>query len=71
MIPPDRKMVVENRTAAVAVAVRSRPMRVNRKAITTVAKTSKKPSTQRWTTHHRQYSAMARFDCRCQNSPGT
>ncbi len=29
--------------------------------MTTVAKTSKKPSTQRCTTHHRQYSAMARF----------
>jgi hypothetical protein len=27
----------------------------------TVAKTSKKPSTQRWTTHQRQYSTEARL----------
>ena len=46
-------------------------MRVNRKAITTVAKTSKKPSTQRWTTHQRQYSAMARLVWRCHIRPGT
>ena len=45
--------------AAVAVAVRNRPMRVNRKAMTTVANTSKNPSTQRCTTHQRQYSAIA------------
>jgi hypothetical protein len=28
-------------------------------AITAVAKTSKKPSTQRWTSHQRQYSIIA------------
>ena len=29
--------------------------------MTTVAKTSKKPSTHRWTTHQRQYSAIDRW----------
>jgi hypothetical protein len=43
MIPPDRKITVEKSTPAVAVAIRSSPMRVNRKAMTTVAKTSKNP----------------------------
>ena len=37
--------------------------------MTTVAKTSKKPSTHRWTTHQRQYSAIARFVCRPHISP--
>ena len=52
-------MTVEKSTAVVAERTCSRPMRVKRKAMTTVAKTSKKPSTQRCTTHQRQYSAMA------------
>src|SRR5262249_12875184 len=34
------------------------PSRAKRKAMTVVAKTSKKPSTQRGTTHQRQYSTM-------------
>jgi len=33
------------------------PMRARMKAMNTVAKTSKKPSTHRCTTHQRQYSA--------------
>lgn len=55
--------MVENKTEAVAVAVLKSPMRVNRKAMTTVANTSKNPSTHRWTTHQRQYSAMAKCVC--------
>ena len=39
--------------------------------MTTVANTSKKPSTQRWTTHQRQYSAIARFVCRPAPSAAT
>src|SRR4051812_2781490 len=58
---PDRKMAVANRTALVAEAVLRRPMRVNRKAMTTVAKTSKNPPPRGWTTSHRQYSAMATY----------
>ena len=53
--------IVANSTATVAVRVRNRPSRVNRNAMMTVANTSKKPSTQRWTTHQRQYSASARW----------
>src|SRR5205085_12575070 len=58
MMPPDRKMTVEKSTARVAVLTESSCRRVNRNAITTVAKTSKKPSTRRCTTHQRQYSAV-------------
>ena len=47
MMPPDRKIVVENKAALVALRISSSLSRVNRKAITTVAKTSKNPSTQR------------------------
>ena len=47
MIPPERKIVVENRAALVAVRISISLSRVNRKPITTVANTSKKPSTQR------------------------
>ena len=57
-MPPDRKMTVEKSTAFVAVWMERSFRRVKRKAMTTVAKTSKKPSTQRWTTHQRQYSAV-------------
>src|SRR5690348_8251702 len=60
IMPPDRNTTVEKRTALVAVLVDNSFSRVNRKAITTVANTSKKPSTHRWTTHHRQYSAVTR-----------
>ena len=48
-------------TARVAVGTESSFKRVSRNAITTVAKTSKKPSTQRCTTHQRQYSAVTRL----------
>jgi hypothetical protein len=37
-----------------------RPMRAKTKAMAAVAKTSKKPSTHRWTTHQRQYSITDR-----------
>ena len=60
MMPPTRKIVVDEITAVVAVADRISPSRVNRNAITTVANTSKKPSTHRWTTHQRQYSVIDR-----------
>src|SRR6266540_3222563 len=53
MIPPKRKITEEKSTARVAERTRSSPNRVNRNAITTVAKTSKKPSTHRCTTHDR------------------
>ena len=57
--------MVENSTALVADArARTRPSCVNRKAITAVAKTSKKPSTHRCTTHQRQYSTIDRCVCR-------
>src|SRR5215204_3515247 len=54
-MPPERKMMVEKSVAFVAVTTESSRRRVKRKAITTVAKTSKKPSTQRWTTHQRSH----------------
>ena len=41
-----------------AVETESNLSRVSRKAMTTVAKTSKNPSTHRCTTHQRQYSAV-------------
>ena len=59
-MPLARKTVVEKSVAAVAVPARTSPMRAKRKATAAVAKTSKKPSTQRWTTHQRQYSATLR-----------
>ena len=52
-----------------ALLARSRPSRVNRKAITAVAKTSKKPSTHRCTTHQRQYSTMESEVCSFQSRP--
>jgi len=58
--PPLRNTIVAKRTALVAVFGRTRPSLVNRKAMTAVANTSKKPSTHRCTTHQRQYSTMAR-----------
>jgi hypothetical protein len=54
-------MIVANRTATVAVATGNRPRRVKRNAITAVAKTSKKPSTHRCTSHQRQYSTIERW----------
>ena len=43
-----------------AVAMESSFSLVSRNAMTTVAKTSKNPSTHRCTTHQRQYSAVIR-----------
>src|SRR5690606_4055575 len=68
-IPPERKIIVENNTLAVADFGFNRPKRTNKKAITTVANTSKNPSTHRCTTHHLQYSAIARFVCLPHISP--
>ena len=70
MMPPERKTTVENNTARVAVATESSLRRVSRNAITTVAKTSKKPSTQRCTTHHRQYSAVDQIAALAVHQPG-
>ena len=56
-------VIVANNTATVAVVGRSSPRRVNRKAITAVANTSKNPSTHKCTTHQRQYSTMERCVC--------
>jgi hypothetical protein len=64
MMPPERKMVEESSAAFPALLRLTSFSRAKRKAITTVAKTSKKPSTHRWTTHQRQYSATARLVCR-------
>ena len=57
----DKVISIENSDAAVARRTGSSPRRTKRKAMTTVAKTSKNPSTHRCTTHQRQYSAMARL----------
>ena len=65
MMPPARKIVAESSDGrGRRCRAARRPSRANRNAMTTVAKTSKKPSTQRCTTHQRQYSAMARLVCR-------
>ena len=63
MMPPDRKIVADSRAAAAATPGRTRPSRMKKKAMTVVAKTSKNPSTHRWTTHHRQYSTIDRCVC--------
>src|SRR3954447_11109088 len=69
MMPPERKIVAESRADLAAKAGRIKPRRVKKKAITVVANTSKKPSTQRCTTHQRQYSTMVRCVCCPQVSP--
>ncbi len=61
MMPPERKIVADSTLARAAMRIVTSPSRANRNAMTTVAKTSKKPSTHRCTTHQRQYSATARF----------
>ncbi|MPM35152.1 hypothetical protein SDC9_81742 [bioreactor metagenome] len=53
--------MVANSTLLVADFILSNPIRVNKNAATTVANTSKKPSTHKCTTHQRQYSAMAKL----------
>ena len=61
MIPPARKIVVEKSAALVAARISISFSRVNRNPITTVANTSKKPSTREVTIHQRQYSAVTRW----------
>ena len=60
MIPPERKIVAERSAAEAAIPGRIKFNRMKTNAMTVVAKTSKKPSTHRWTTHHRQYSTIER-----------
>ena len=52
---------VANSTFAVAEAARTSPSFTKMKLITATAKTSKKPSTHRCTTHQRQYSTTDRW----------
>jgi len=59
-MPAKRKRAEEAMTAAPACLFSTRPSFAKRRAIAAVAKTSKKPSTQRWTTHQRQYSMTER-----------
>ncbi len=54
-------MAVDARVALVAFSGRTRPSREKTKARLAVAKTSMKPSTHRWTTHHLQYSMTDRW----------
>ena len=56
---PVRLSPEDRREQLMAVAARIRPKRVNKSAITAVAKTSKKPSTHKCTSHQRQYSTRA------------
>ena len=58
-----QKTIVEKSTDTLATLIRNKPKREKRKAATTVANTSKNPSTQRCTTHQRQYSATAICVC--------
>ena len=50
--------MVSSTMALLAVLARIKPRRVNNKAITAVANTSKKPSTHKCTNHQRQYSII-------------
>ena len=47
MMPPDRKIVADSSAASAASPGRIRFSRMKKKAMTVVAKTSKKPSTHR------------------------
>ncbi len=67
--PPVMNTMVANSTATAAVDVRSRPSRVKISAMTAVAKTSKKPSTHRCTSHQRQYSTTEMWECSRHISP--
>ncbi len=60
-MPAKRKSALEAITAPPAWLSFTRPSRAKTKAMAAVAKTSKKPSTQRWTTHQRQYSITERW----------
>ena len=59
---------VARTTAVLAARGRTSPRPAKMSAITAVAKTSKKPSTQRWTTHQRKYSIIDSALCRPQVS---
>ena len=65
MAGPDDSARKENRgreqAAAAAIPGLIKFNRMKMKAMTVVAKTSKKPSTHRWTTHQRQYSTMRKM----------
>ena len=50
--------MAESKDASAARRGVTRFSRAKKKAITVVAKTSKKPSTHRWITHQRQYSTI-------------
>lgn len=64
-----QEIVADKSAEAAAMPGRMRPSRMKKKAMTVVAKTSKKPSTHRCTTHHRQYSTIDRCVCWPQVSP--
>ena len=59
-MPAKRNSALDAITAPPAWARSTSPSRAKMSAIAAVAKTSKKPSTQRWTTHQRQYSITVR-----------
>jgi len=61
--PPAMNTIVAKSTLLVALRARIRPSLTKRKLITATAKTSKKPSTHRCTTHQRQYSTTAMWLC--------
>ena len=69
MMPPRQEDRGRQQRRLAASAGRIRFSRMKKKAITVVAKTSKKPSTHRWTTHQRQYSTIDRCVCCPQVSP--
>ena len=60
-MPPSMNSEADARLAVVAMLRETRPMLLNTKASAVVAKTSKKPSTHRCTTHQRQYSITDRL----------
>ncbi|MCY1525689.1 hypothetical protein D9M68_606770 [compost metagenome] len=64
-MPPSMNSEAEARLAVVAMRRDTRPRVEKIKANAVVAKTSKKPSTHRWTIHQRQYSITVR----CVRSP--
>ncbi|MCY1235590.1 hypothetical protein D9M72_482120 [compost metagenome] len=60
-MPPSMNSEAEARLAAVAIGRDTRPSVEKMNASAVVAKTSKKPSTHRCTTHQRQYSITVRL----------
>src|SRR5262249_55660180 len=57
-MPPNRNTMVSITMARLALDAATSPSRVKMRATTAVANTSKKPSTQRCTSHHLQYSII-------------